>query len=181
MAGLESALKPLEEFRRLPRNPKTHDLGELSLSADRFGFLERVIVNRTTGHLVAGHGRVDLLRSSKERGENPPQNVEVGELGGDWLVPTDYVDLAEEEEEAAAVALNRLTELGGWDSSALADVLKDLAEADALEGIGYDADDVSAMIEAADVSGIEFPEYDESAADDVKTVECPECGHEFPA
>ena len=26
----------------------------------------------------------------------------------------------------------------------------------------------------------EFPEFDESAADDVKFVECPACGHKFP-
>jgi hypothetical protein len=28
--------------------------------------------------------------------------------------------------------------------------------------------------------GIEFPEYDESTADDVKYHECPECGHKWP-
>lgn len=29
-------------------------------------------------------------------------------------------------------------------------------------------------------SDIEFKEYDEKTADDVKHVECPQCGHEFP-
>jgi len=28
---------------------------------------------------------------------------------------------------------------------------------------------------------VEFKEYDESAADDVKLATCPKCGHSFPA
>ncbi len=31
-----------------------------------------------------------------------------------------------------------------------------------------------------DVSGVVFPEYDESIADDVEYLECPECGHRWP-
>jgi DNA modification methylase len=142
--GIESALIGLREFRGLPRNPKAHDLGQLSSSMNRFGFLERVIINRVTGRLIAGHGRVDHLQQSKARGEDPPTNVQ--RSSGDWLVPTDYVSVPEEEEEAAAIALNRLTEIGGWEDTQLAAVLSDLAAADALEGIGYDAEDVDALL-----------------------------------
>jgi hypothetical protein len=32
-----------------------------------------------------------------------------------------------------------------------------------------------------DLSGVQFKEYDETAADDVKYCTCPQCGHKFPA
>ena len=45
---------------------------------------------------------------------------------------------------------------------------------------------VQAMLaEVADRAGVvppnvEFPEYDESVADDVEYITCPECGHKWP-
>ena len=33
----------------------------------------------------------------------------------------------------------------------------------------------------SEVPDVDFAEYDETAADDVKMCECPECGHKFPA
>lgn len=34
--------------------------------------------------------------------------------------------------------------------------------------------------EMLEIEQVEFKEYDESIADDVKMIECPECGHNFP-
>lgn len=145
MSGLESKLAPLGSFERLERNAKEHDLGGISTSLERFGFLERVIVNETTGHLIGGHGRIDILQQLEANGESPPENIAVE--NGEWLVPTDYVSIPEEDEEAAALALNRLTELGGWDRSALAEILKDSAEQkEGLRGTGYDLEDLEQLL-----------------------------------
>lgn len=134
----------------LERNPKEHDLGEIGSSMERFGFISRVIVNERTGHIIGGHGRVDTLRSLKLRGGRRPRNVEMGE-GGEWLVPVDFIDIGEEQEEAAAIALNRIEERGGWDDVLLLDILKDLAEkgVEELEGTGFDGDDVDDMLRDA--------------------------------
>ena len=130
----------------LARNPKDHDIGEINTSMKRFGFLERIIINKTTGRLLAGHGRIETLRKAKVKGETAPINVKI--QNGSWLVPCDYVELPESEEEAAAIALNRLTEIGGWDDSMLTSVLSDLAamDEDMLDGIGFDMDDVDQLI-----------------------------------
>ena len=45
--------------------------------------------------------------------------------------------------------------------------------------------DSTVCVELAEASGIvppivEFPEYDESVADEVEYIECPECGHRWP-
>lgn len=41
-------------------------------------------------------------------------------------------------------------------------------------------DELKAIIEQVDVSGVEFKEYDESVADEVEYITCPHCGEKFP-
>jgi len=142
---MRAGMVALGKVVRMPRNAKGHDLGAIHRSYDRFAFLERVVINEETGHLISGHGRVDALQQRKAAGAGPPGNVEVGN-GGEWLVPADWVSVAAEDEEAAAVALNRLVESGGWDELRLGEVLAELAAADKLDGTGYDGDDVDAIL-----------------------------------
>jgi len=177
---LEPKLVPLSEIMRLPRNPKRHDLDMIHGSVRRFGFLERVIVNRITGRLIAGHGRVDMLQRQKDAGEDAPTGIEVA--GGEWLVPSDYVDVPAELEEAASIALNRGTEIGGWDDRALAEILRDINDSteEGLAGTGYDEQMLAALVyvtrpaseiadsdEAAEWVGM--PDYG-GAPDDIKLV-----------
>ena len=51
----------LSQIERLTRNPKAHDLGTLHRSMNRFGYLERIVINETTGRMIAGHGRCETL------------------------------------------------------------------------------------------------------------------------
>lgn len=143
---MEAGFLELDKAVGLARNPKDHDIGEINTSMKRFGFLERIIINKTTGRLLAGHGRIETLRKSKVKGATPPINIKID--GNKWLVPCDYVSIPESEEEAAAIALNRLVERGGWNDNMLTSVLSDLAamDEDMLDGIGFDMDDVDQLI-----------------------------------
>jgi len=134
----------LSKIEELPRNAKNHDLGAIHQSYDRFSFIERLIINNTTGHLVAGHGRLHALKQRKQSGKEAPEGITVH--GDDWLVPVDYVDISADKEEAAAIALNRSSELGGWDDQGLAEVLADLAADDLLDGTGFDGDDLDELL-----------------------------------
>lgn len=158
-------MKPirLDSIRSAVRNPKDHDLGELVTSIRRFGFVGSVTLDTRTGRLVSGHGRVDALRAlAKERREKPPKGIEI-DSDGEWLVPVEtWASRDDLEAEAFIVAANRIGELGGWATATLEAVLADLAAAgeDALQGIGYDADDVSKMLAevARDAGAHEEPE-----------------------
>jgi len=142
---LESGLLPLTKISRLPRNPKDHHVQVIVESYGRFGFVDRMIVNRETGHLLSGHGRVKALLQLKAIGHDAPDGIEVKD--GEWLVPVDYISVRESEEEALAIALNRTVELGGWDDARLAEVLSDLAAMpEGLAGVGYDGDDLDALL-----------------------------------
>lgn len=140
----EKEYQPLSQFTRLPRNAKDHSLDEIWKSISRFGFVDPVIVNKTTGHILSGHGRVDALQRAKAASQKPPKGIRSQD--GEWLVPVHLVEIPEGDEEPLAIALNRLVEVGGWDENALANILSDLAAQNTLEGTGWDGDSLDDLL-----------------------------------
>ena len=61
--------------------------------------------------------------------------------------------------------------VGEWDFDLLATF-----DADELLSWGFKEFELGMV----DLDSIEFPEYDESVADEVEWNECPECGHRWP-
>jgi hypothetical protein len=139
---MEPKLVRLDDLQPYPLNPKEHDIGAIHTSIHEFGFLERIVVNETTGHILSGHGRLETLQQQRRQQMNAPEGI-VSE-NGHWLVPVDYVTLDEDKEGAAVVALNRTTELGGWDDQKLVDLLQDvhLDTSELLAATGFDANDL---------------------------------------
>jgi len=140
---LKANLEPLSRLVGLPRNPKLHNLGDIHQSIDRFGFVNRIIINDITNHIIAGHGRVDALRQKKVANDKPPIGIVV--QPDDWYVPADHIEIPEDEEEALAIALNRIGE-NEWDDTTTAQILADLAATDNLQGTGFDGDDVDYLL-----------------------------------
>ncbi len=144
------------EYMRLPdiqkaeRNPKDHDLGQIFRSVKRFGYVMPMLLDERTGRLVAGQGRLETILQMKASSPvKPPERIKV-DADGEWLAPVlrGISFNSDSEAQAYLIADNRLTELGGWIESDLIQVLQDLAKdgAEALEGIGYDLDDLDAML-----------------------------------
>lgn len=77
---------PLDDLKPNPANPKSHDVETIDGSVSRFGYIDGVIVDERTGYLISGHGRHKTLQEMRQRGESPPDGVQVDEAGG-WLVP----------------------------------------------------------------------------------------------
>lgn len=173
--------EPLGKMLKAPRNPKDHDIGEISESMDRFGFTVPALVNEASGRLVAGHGRIDTLSAKRDAGQDPPERITVDE-DGEWYLPVVRGVSFENDDEAEAylIADNRLVERGAWDEALLTAALEHQAtnNPQGLGGTGYDENDLQARLEAAAMPE-EFPEYDESVGGEVKKVTCPECSHEF--
>ena len=118
---------PLSALLKAPRNPKDHDIRLLHDSFSRFGFVEPIAINETTGRLVAGHGRLEALQEAKAEGDLPPKRIEVRD--GDWFVPVLRGIAFDNDEEAEAylVVSNQATTAGGWDEKALAELLREHA------------------------------------------------------
>lgn len=178
--GVHIEYVPLSELRRWPRNPKGHDLGALHESYDRFGYVMPMLLDERTGRLAVGNGRLDALQQRKAAGKEAPGGIRASD--GMWSVPVvrGVSFETDAEMDAYVIADNRLTETGGWDEPALASILADLAvEEEGLRGVGFDKDDLDALL-ASLPAAIEFPEYDESIADEVEYITCPECSHRWP-
>ena len=77
------------------------------------GWVQQVIVNRTTGHLVDGHLRADLARRQ-----------------GAATVPVLYVDLSEEEERLVLASLDPLGAMANANRDRLAELLSALTPTD---------------------------------------------------
>ncbi|MGQ0507545.1 MAG: hypothetical protein ACT4TC_19760 [Myxococcaceae bacterium] len=97
------------------------------------------MIDERTGRLVAGHGRRDALLALKQNGHPPPDGIQVDEHGN-WFAPVIRGWRSKNDREADAywLASNRLTEAGGWHEDALAEILAELRDADALSGLGFD-------------------------------------------
>lgn len=137
--GLE--YRVLDDLLRWPRNPKDHDLEQLSKSFTRFGYTDPILVDETSGRIVAGHGRLEALQEKQAAGEDRPDLIDVDEHGR-WLVPVirgvGFKDNL--EAEAYLVADNQLVIGPGWKTSELDAMLAEHVNAGrALEGTGIDA------------------------------------------
>jgi DNA modification methylase len=117
------------------RNWRRHPPGQqkaLAGALAEVGWVQQVIVNRTTGRLVDGHLRVELALAR-----------------GEAAVPVTYVDLSEEEERVVLATLDPIGTMAEADAAKLEQLLRDLAPADA---------DLGAMLaELAERHGIATP------------------------
>jgi DNA modification methylase len=96
-------------------HPK-HQADALEGLLQQVGWVQRVIVNKRTGHLVDGHLR-----------------VQVGMRRGEPTIPVLYVDLTEDEERLVLAVIDPISGLAGTDQTLLDQVLAGLsAENDAL-------------------------------------------------
>ncbi|MBI5853033.1 MAG: DNA modification methylase [Planctomycetes bacterium] len=124
----------LERLFPSPSNPRRNDeaVEHVAASIRRFGF-QQPIVAKPSGEIVAGHTR---YRAAKQIGL---AEVPVAWFGGTDLDATAY-----------QIADNRTHEFASWDDEALAKLLVQLREEDALEGVGFDDDDIDRLIAELD-------------------------------
>lgn len=144
--GRRIAYRPIAELVPNPRNPKAHDLSLIDSSVGRFGFVEPIVVDGRTGQIISGHGRAETLRVMEKRGETPPEGIQLRE--GAWLVPTvtGWSSRTDTEANAALIALNRSTEVGGWVDDSLLELLDELSAVEGgTAGVGFDDVDLSLL------------------------------------
>jgi hypothetical protein len=145
-----------EQLLANPENYRAHPRAQreaLAAVLDEIGFVAPVIVNRTTGHLVDGHLRVELAMGREEPS-----------------VPVSYVELSLDEERLILATFDPLGDLGFADK----DRLKEL-----LDGIGTGEAAIQQLLaQVADEAGIlgAVAPFESSPP---KMVKCPSCGDEF--
>jgi DNA modification methylase len=109
--------EPPDQLVANPRNWRTHPGNQrdaLRGSLDTVGWVQQVMVNRTTGHVVDGHARVEEAISRDEP-----------------TVPVLYVELTEAEEALVLATLDPIGAMAESDSTRLTALLAEVGEHDA--------------------------------------------------
>ena len=104
-------LVPAEYNPRKALKPGDAEYEKLKRSLEQFGYVEPIIWNATTGHVVGGHQRLTVLR-------------DLGVTEVDCVV----VEMDREKEKALNIALNKIS--GEWDKDKLALLIADLQGTD---------------------------------------------------
>lgn len=167
--------EPAGSFRANEKNWRIHPITQkeaLSGVLAEVGWVQDVMVNVRSGEewpegernvqtLIDGHLRVSLALS---RDENEP-------------VPVKFVDLTPLEEAEVLATLDPIAAMANADRGNLEALIQEVQSGD--PGVQAMLADLAER-EGIVPPNIEFKEYDESVADDVEYIECPECGHKWP-
>ena len=94
-------VKDLHENPKNPRQLTKHDMAQLQKSMDKFGIIERPIVNKN-GQIIGGHQRLKLLKKAKIK------EIEC------W---TPFEEMTQEDCDELCIRLNHT---GSWDYDILA-------------------------------------------------------------
>ena len=133
---------PIDRLYCSPTNPRHNDeaVPKVAASIRRFGWQQPIVAKRD-GEVIAGNTRLKAAQSL-----------------GMTEVPVWWFDGSDLDAVAYSVADNRLGELAQWDDSALARLLEQLKAEDALDGVGFDTEEIDRL--AADLLAEEHVDRD---------------------
>lgn len=100
-----------EDLTANPDNWRIHPSPQqtaLTEALSRLGWIQRVIVNKRTGHVIDGHLRCSLAMRDGAK------------------VPVIYVDMSEAEEKIALATIDPLSAMAATDAEKLSDLIEDL-------------------------------------------------------
>lgn len=172
----DSELVDVSEIEPHPDNPREGDVAEIAESIDENGFYGTLVVQESTGYILAGNHR---YRAATE-------------ILGIEELPVAWVNCDEDRAKRIMLADNRTSDQAGYDKEALAEVLEDLADEDfetgsaesGLEGTGFNRDEMKQIDFELDPDFEPAGLRDQQRLDEKKeenknssTKECPNCGH----
>ena len=129
MPRLKIETVPLTDLTEHPRNPRYGDVGAITESLETFGQYAPIVVQKSSGHVIAGNHR---LKAARALGWKDIQIVRV--------------DVDDATAERILVADNRMSDIASNDDPVLVELLSELAVDGRLIGTGYDGDDLDALI-----------------------------------
>ncbi|MCD8073911.1 MAG: ParB N-terminal domain-containing protein [Lachnospiraceae bacterium] len=139
-----SVLKPAEYNPRKKLKPGDKEYEKIKNSIEEFGFADPLVVNADMT-IIGGHQRLTVAMKL-----------------GYTEVPCAVVDVDKTREKALNIALNKIT--GAWDEQLLAEVMKDIQEADFDLGFtGFDAPDIESLFNKAFDKDIKEDDFDVEA------------------
>jgi len=138
-------LIPADYNPRKDLKPGDPEYEKLKRSIEQFGYVEPVIWNKTTSHVVGGHQRLKVL-------------LDMGITEVECVV----IEMDEDKEKALNIALNKIS--GDWDKDKLALLIADLQGADFDVSLtGFEPAELDALFKDSLKGGIHDDDFDVEA------------------
>ena len=135
-------LIPADYNPRKDLKPGDPEYEKLKRSIEQFGYVEPVIWNKTTSHVVGGHQRLKVL-------------LDMGITEVECVV----IEMNEEKEKALNIALNKIN--GDWDKDKLMLLITDLQGADFDVSLtGFEPAELDALFKDSLKDGIHEDDFD---------------------
>jgi hypothetical protein len=128
---------PLSAIHEHPENPRRGDDAAVAESVGVNGFFGAILVQRSTGHVLAGNTRLRVMREA-----------------GAEAVPGFWIDCDDATAHRILLADNRTSDLAFYDDVALVDLLTAVQTTDSLLGTGYDATAYELLLQAVSAESI---------------------------
>lgn len=156
---LTPLLESIDHVQPHPRNVNMGDTDAIIESIQVNGFTAPILVQRSTGYIVAGNHRY----------------AAVIELGGDEI-PVIWLDMDDEQALRYMLADNRSTRLGKDDLGLLQEVLEELQGSEiGLTGALYDDEYLENLRNSLE-EGLEFDDEEYAKQNSGHICQCPRCG-----
>ena len=139
-------IKPADYNPRITLKPGDAEYEALKNSLDRWGLVEPLILNKTTGNLVSGHQRLNALKAS---------GTEEAEVV--------IIECDEDKEKLLNIALNKID--GDWDYKKL-EALFDSISVDDIAYTGFTAEEITNLFDT-DFSSLDA--YDDESTKEKTT------------
>ena len=159
MDSMTLETRGIDELKDWPGNPKAHT--DIDKSVERFGPRWPILIQKSSGRIVAGHARRQAYRKA-----------------GIKKVKVLVWDCTDEEAKSFLIADNRLTMMSGWNEEKLSEMLEELREVGMDEFTGFDPGEIDDLLKDVnfDMDGEGDMGFGEGEG---KKVECPKCGFRF--
>lgn len=147
---LKEFATPINDLKPHPNNVRQGDIGAISQSLKQHGQYRPIVVQRSTGFILAGNHTYKAAISLK------------------WKqIAATYVDCDDEQALRILLIDNRANDLASYDDSALVEMLKGLMDTELkLEGTGFDPDDLDQLLKDLDMESGNAIEGDPDAVPD---------------
>lgn len=153
-----SNLNPSEYNPRVGLEPGDMDYEKLKQSIQKFGHVQPIVWNETTGNIVGGHQSVKVLQ-------------ELGETEVDCIV----INMDIQNEKALNIALNKIS--GRWDIDKLAAIIDELVEEGLAEFTGFGEKEIERITQQCEDAIQELGEIDTNDfSEESFSNKCPRCG-----
>lgn len=146
---MTALLIDIDSVKEHPKNARKGNVDIIARSVGKFGQTKPIVVQKSTGHIVAGNHLWKAVRK----------------LG--WArIAANVVDMDDDTAYQYLLADNKASDLAEYDRQALAANLQELAESGKLQGTLFTADDLDDLMAAVGTLETSFVEFKGDYSDD---------------